>query len=603
MSQGKALGATPEAGGTTFRVWSTSSARVSVRLFDASGRPRGTTDLRRSGGGAFEVHDPSIGPGALYKFVLDGDEVPDPYARFLPLGVHGPAEVMARGRVSPLEPAVPLSSLCTYELHVGTFTPAGTYAAATERLADVADLGVTAIELMPIAAFAGERGWGYDGVAHYAPHAAYGRPEDLRRFVEAAHDHGLAVLLDAVYNHFGPSGNYLGRYAPEYFKSEMQTPWGAALDFTQPRMREYVLGSARMWLDEYGFDGLRLDATHAMIDPSPRHILAELGEITRSRVPARLLIAEDDRNDPALVAQTGIDAVWADDFHHQVRTVLTGESDGYYAAYPRSLASLARVIERGWSYEGQSYEPWGRARGKPADALFAEQFVYCIDNHDQAGNRAFGQRLSQDVTLDAFVVASAVLLFLPMSPLLFMGQEWGASTPFLYFTDHEPELGALVSKGRRDEFKSFLAFGDAQSAATIPNPQDRPTFEKSKLRWSERDDHEHARVLSQVKALLRLRRDDPVLRARCDRRDLRARVDANALVVERAGEAGRRILVANWTSDTMHFDWQALGVPLFRTGELDGGTLAPFSAAVLAAPSPASAPPTVNTSDAQVRRP
>jgi maltooligosyltrehalose trehalohydrolase len=577
------LGAVPDPSGTTFRVWSTRSQSVGVRLFDGPDLPQSVLPLEARGDGHFELHASAVAPGALYKFVLDGEDVVDPYARFLPYGVHGPAEVIAPMRGRALSPALASEAFITYELHVGAFTPEGTFAAAAQRLPDVAALGVTAIELMPLSAFAGEHGWGYDGVGHFGPHAPYGRPEDLERLVETAHRLGLAVLLDVVYNHFGPSGNYLARYSPEYFTTRVPTPWGSAPDFTQRRMRAYVIHNARMWLHEYGFDGLRLDATHAIVETPETPILRELRSVASAFEPPRRLVAEDERNAPSLVTEIGLDGIWADDFHHHVRALLAGDRDGYYAAYEPTVAALAHVIERGWSYEGQGYLPWsGKARGRPADALRPEHFVYCIENHDQAGNRAFGERLSQDVSPAAYCAASALLLFLPMSPLLFMGQEWGASTPFLYFTDHEPELGALVAKGRRDEFKAFRAFADAAARDRIPDPQAPESFQRSKLRWEERDVPDHARVLRAVRDLLRLRREDAVLSRRCERRDLRARAEGGVLVVERSGEAGRRALVVNFGSGGETFAWERLGRPLFATGPTDAGTLAASSAIVLA---------------------
>ena len=582
MSVPKALGAVPDRDGTTFRVWTTRATRVRVRLFDSEGPVVREVDLESRGDGDFEAHVAGVAPGALYNVVLDDDEVPDPYARFLPRGVHGPAEVIAPERTPALPRTLALDAAVTYELHVGTFTPEGTFAAAAERLEDLAALGVGAVELMPVAAFNGERGWGYDGVAHYAPHAPYGRPEDLRRFVRRAHELGLGVLLDVVYNHFGPSGNYLSRYAGEYFTAAHTTPWGEAPDFAHPRLRRHVLGSAQMWLEEYGFDGLRLDATHAILDDSARHVLRDLADLAAALRPPRVLVAEDERNDPELVALQGMAAIWTDDFHHTIRALMAGDRDGYYGAYEPTVAALARVIERGWEYEGQHYSPWARGRGKPAGALPFEHFVFCLENHDQSGNRAFGERLSQDVTSGAFAAATVLLLFLPMSPLLFMGQEWGASTPFLYFTDHEPDLGGLVTQGRREEFKSFGAFADAQLRERIPDPQAPSTFERSRLRWEERDRPEHAATLALVRRMLELRRSDPVLRERCERGALHARAEGDALIVERHGPSGRRVLVANFTKRDLPIDWRAFGRPLVATREALEAGLAPESAIVLA---------------------
>jgi maltooligosyltrehalose trehalohydrolase len=426
------------------------------------------------------------GHGTLYKFVVDGRELPDPYARSLPHGVHGPAMVIAPGPASLPRASRPLHEQVIYELHVGTFSVEGTYAAAAERLRELADLGVTTIELMPVSSFAGRWGWGYDGVAHFAPFAPYGAPDDLRAFVARAHDLGLAVILDVVYNHFGPAGNYLAEFSPAYFSTERTTPWGRALDFTQPAMRGYVLDNARYWFEEFGFDGLRLDAVHAIEDPSEKSILKELVELARSFDPPRLLIAEDDRNDPSAVLELGLDALWADDFHHQVRVTLTGERDGYYAGYQPGVADLARAIARGWLYEGQCPPGKSEGRGKPATLLPAQAFVYCIQNHDQVGNRALGDRITEQISLADYAMISTLLLFLPMTPLLFMGQEWAASTPFAFFSDHDAELGRLVSRGRREEFKAFRAFADATARARIPDPQAPETFEHSRLRWEER---------------------------------------------------------------------------------------------------------------------
>lgn len=579
----RALGAIVEHGGTTFRAWTTRARRVAVRILDGEQRPTRTMELEPRGDGEFETHAPSLGAGTLYKFVLDDREVPDPYARFLPFGVHGPAEVIAPSPAPALRRRPVLERLCTYELHVGTFTAEGTFEAARAKLNHVAELGVSAVELMPLSAFPGERGWGYDGVAHYAPHAPYGRPEDLRRFLNHAHQLGLFVLLDLVFNHFGPSGNYLPSFSPEYFTAASTTPWGAALDFGEAHMRAYVLGAARMWLDEYGFDGLRLDATHAIFDRSKPHVLRELADLASALDPPRLLVAEDDRNESSLVTELGMDAVWADDFHHHLRVLLTGEQDGYYSAYEPAATALAHAIERGWSYEGQHYAPWGRARGTRADALRPEQFVYCIENHDQAGNRAFGERLSQQVSPGAFAAASALLFFLPMSPLVFMGQEWGASTPFLYFTHHDQQLGALVSKGRREEFKSFRAFSDPEARDRIPDPQDPRTFESSKLKWDERHTPPHARVHALVRDLLRLRREDSVLSRRCEREDLHARAQGEALIVQRSGGGGTRILLANFTARPSGIAWESLGERIFATEEVTPGSLPPWCAVILRA--------------------
>jgi maltooligosyltrehalose trehalohydrolase len=430
-----------------------------------------------------------------------------------------------------------------YELHVGTFTPEGTFAAATARLPALAELGVTAIELMPLSSFPGRRGWGYDGVGHFAPYAGYGAPDELRALVDEAHLLGMNVLLDVVYNHFGPEGNYLACYSPEYFTRERRTPWGDAVDLDAPRMRRFILDNARYWLREFGFDGLRLDATHALYDPEERSILAELAAEVAALPGRRIVVAEDETNDPGLVLRRGLDGVWADDFHHLLHVLLTGERDGYYAGYEPRLADLARCIERGFFYEGQPWPPTGAPRGASAAELPAPSLIYCLQNHDQVGNRALGERLHHLVGLDVYCAASALLLFLPMTPLLWMGQEWAASAPWQYFTDQPPALGELITAGRRAEFAGFAAFRDPERRERIPDPQDPATFERSKLDWRERERPPHAAVLALYGALLRMRRDDPVLRMH-ERKNMSVEaLNEDVLWVSRRGPEGERLLV------------------------------------------------------------
>jgi maltooligosyltrehalose trehalohydrolase len=538
------LGAQVVPEGVRFRVHAKGVGCVQVRIVDQAMRTRAEHELRPAPeAGDHEVVVRDAGPGTLYQFVLDGKVLPDPFARALPLGVHGPAQVVqstyawrhGRGVVRPMREQV------IYELHVGTFTPEGTYRAAAERLPDLAVLGITAIELMPLASFPGRAGWGYDGVALFAPHAPYGSPDDLRAFIDEAHDLGLSVFLDVVYNHFGPAGNYLRDFSPDYFSTQVENAWGMAPDFSRPPMRRLLLDNALYWLRDFRFDGLRLDATHAIIDPSPRHILSELSDQVAGLSPRKVLIAEDERNEPDLVHRLGLDAVWADDFHHAIRVTLTGEQDGYYQAYRPGAGTVAETIIKGWLFTGQTYPPTKGRRGKPCP-LTAEALIYCIQNHDQIGNRALGDRLSASVSLDAYAVASTVLLFLPMTPLLFMGQEWAASTPFSYFTDHDPELGKLISRGRREEFRGFAAFADL--AAQIPDPQAPSTFERSRLDWSERERPPHATVLQLYRDLLALRARDPVL-AHAGRDALDARSVGDVLLVRRWTATSARLLLAN----------------------------------------------------------
>jgi maltooligosyltrehalose trehalohydrolase len=562
--------------GTTFRLWSTAHDRCEVRVYD-DGRAIRTEPMTDVGGRVFEARVPGIGHGARYRFVLDGQELNDPYARFLPEGISAPAMVWrTRYRWHHEHVVRPLREHVIYELHVGTFTRDGTYAAAMKRLDELVEIGFTAIELLPVAAFGGRHGWGYDGVAHFAPHAAYGTPDELRALVDAAHARGLAVLLDVVYNHFGPAGNVIGQYSPEYFTHDVQTGWGDAPDFRQPWMRSYVLDNVRTWLDDFRFDGLRFDAVHAIVDPSRRHILREIADLASDVLPGAILIAEDDRNDPALVADTGFTATWADDFHHAVHVTLTGERDGYYASYEPGAQTIARTIKQGWLFEGQRYPATGKPRGVPAPGLPAEAFVYCLQNHDQIGNRAFGDRLA---ATDKLRAATVLLLFLPMTPLVFQGQEWAASAPFLYFTDHEPTLGALVSKGRREELGKFTAFADPDVRATIPDPQDATTFARSKLSWDERERDDHARMLALYRTLLRLRREDPVM-SRGGREALTAEAQGPLLVVKRWHDGAARVLVANF-GDTPTTS-PVRGPVLVASTGVELPTLPPWSAVIVA---------------------
>ncbi len=549
------LGAVVHVQGVEFGLYTTTARRCQVRLYGVDREPLADHELAPEGNGFFRTLVPGVGPGVLYKFVLDGRALPDPYARFLPDGVHGPAQVEQSGYVwkNGRGVARPLKELVIYELHVGTFSPSGTYRGAADRLEYLVDLGVTALELMPLAAFDGQRGWGYDGVAMYAPFAPYGTPDELRALIDRAHGLGLTVLLDAVFNHLGPAGNYLPAYAPGYFTHDIQNAWGDALDFTHPVVRRMVIESALYWLTDLRFDGLRLDATHAILDPSPRHLLRELADQVRALRPPKLLIAEDERNEPALVEQLGCHAIWADDFHHTVHVTLTDEQDGYYRGYDAGAQTVASTIASGWLYTGQQFPPSGRARGRPATGLPAQAFVYCLQNHDQVGNRARGERLNTLVPGEAYAAASALLLFLPMTPLLFMGQEWAADSPFLFFTDHEPDLGRLIAEGRRSEFKSFAAFTDPVAREAIPDPQHPATFERSKLRWEQLGDERHRRIWNLYRRLLHLRQTDPVLSS-AGREELEVEAWGTVLVVRRWNRHGQRLLLCNLGPDAATLD-------------------------------------------------
>jgi maltooligosyltrehalose trehalohydrolase len=519
-----ALGARVEPEGTAFRVWAPSSNGVDV-VVEHGGSPS-VHALARSPDGTFSALVRGVRVGDRYRYRLDDDRLlPDPASRFQPDGVHGPSQVVDPRSFRWTDEqwtGLDLPDIVVYELHVGTFCPEGTFDGVTARLPELAALGVTAIELMPVADFPGSRNWGYDGVALFAPARCYGTPDDLRRLVDTAHNLGLAVFLDVVYNHLGPDGAYLPAFSPYCFTERHHTPWGAGLNFDgdhSQMVREFFIENACHWVHEYHFDGLRLDATHAIADDSPRHFLAELTTRVRASATARrvLIVAEDHRNlNWMLKAEAdggwGVDAVWADSFHHQCRRLLAGDSEGYYRDFSGRSEDLATTISRGWFYTGQFSIHLGAHRGTDPTGLAADRFVICLQNHDQIGNRALGERLHHHIDLAAYRAATVVLLMAPKTPLLFMGQEWAASTPFLYFTDHHAELGRLVTEGRRQEFRYFAAFSEPMARERIPDPQATSTFLSSRLAWDERQLEPHASTLRLYQALLALRRREPALR-------------------------------------------------------------------------------------------
>ncbi len=500
------------------RVWAPHASRVDLHACDV-------TPLRPAGDGWWST-DRALEHGTDYAFALDGgDPRPDPRSAWQPHGVHGPSRVFDVARHTWHDEAWPgrdARGALLYELHIGTFTPEGTLDAAIERLGHLVDLGVEVVELMPVAAFPGERGWGYDGVALYAVHEAYGGPAALQRFVDAAHARGLAVCLDVVYNHLGPSGNYLGEFGP-YFTDAHHTPWGQAVNLDGPgstHVRAFVVENALRWLRDFHLDALRLDAVHALLDDSPCHLLAELSDAVADlaeQVGRPLsLIAESDLNDVAMVTPTGagglgMTAQWADDVHHAVHAFLTGERHGYYVDFG-SAAVLAKALTGAFVHDGA----WSTFRGQdwgapvPPD-VDGHRFVAFVSDHDQVGNRGLGDRPSAVLDAGGLAIAAALVLCSPFTPMVFMGEEWGASTPWQYFTDHEPELGALVSAGRTAEFGGHgwtdLYGGDVD----VPDPQARATFEASRLDWTEPERGEHARLLGWYRELAALRRRDPDL--------------------------------------------------------------------------------------------
>jgi 1,4-alpha-glucan branching enzyme/maltooligosyltrehalose trehalohydrolase len=503
------FGAELHADGTRFRLWAPGRASAQVVV---DGAPHA---MAPGGEGWYERDLAGVGAGARYAFAFPDVDftVPDPASRFQPAGVHEPSAVVDprtytwqtrwHGR--------PWHEIVLYELHVGTFTPDGTYTAAIAKLDALVELGITAIELMPLAQPAGARNWGYDGVYPFAPQAAYGTPDDLKALIDAAHARELCVFLDVVDNHFGPEGNYLHAYASAFFTERHHTPWGAAIAIDAPQgatVREFFVQNALYWLREYRFDGLRFDAVHEIKDDSTRPFLDELAARVRAGVePERHihLVLENDANEAHLLDR--YDAQWNDDLHHAAHLMLTGEHDGYYRDYADAPARhLARALAEGFAYQGEvSIHRESAPRGEPSGHLPTTAFVDFLQNHDQIGNRAYGERIGALAPAAAVRAATAMLLLAPAIPLLFMGEEWDASTPFLFFSDFGAELGAAVTEGRRREFAAWPAFSDPLTREQIPDPQDPATMRASALRWDEREQGAHAAALTQHRELLALR--------------------------------------------------------------------------------------------------
>ncbi|HKA44695.1 MAG TPA: malto-oligosyltrehalose trehalohydrolase [Burkholderiales bacterium] len=549
----------------TFRLWAPAASTIELCLEARDGEHM--LPMAAQTDGWFELEHNGAAPPVRYRYRIDGKlRVPDPASRYNPLDVHGASEVVDplafewtdadwRGR--------PWSEAVIYELHVGTFTDEGTFRGVESRLDYLAELGVTAVELMPVADFPGRYGWGYDGVLAFAPEAAYGPPEDLKRLVQAAHGRGLMVLLDVVYNHFGPEGNYLHTYAPQFFTGRHHTPWGAAINFDGPQsraVRDFFIHNALYWLEEFHLDGLRLDAVHAICDESVPDILTELAEAVR-RGPGRSrhvhLVLENDLNHARRLERNDdgsprhYDAQWNDDIHHAFHVLLTGETDGYYSDYCRDPVSLAgRCLVEGYAYQGEaSAFRQGKLRGEPSTSLPATAFVSFLQNHDQIGNRAFGERLMQLATSEALAAAAAVILLAPSPPLIFMGEEFGAATPFLFFSDLGPELNAAVSEGRRREFARFARFGDPAVVAAMPDPCAAETFSRSKLAWSAAGDPPHLKWLTYYRRLLGLRHRDivPLLDDLHGRGHSYRKTGERSLCVRwRVGDAGELVLLANF---------------------------------------------------------
>lgn len=499
-----------------FEVWAPRAHTVAVSINGATLPMNGPDDR-----GWWRLDVAEAESGTDYGFVIDDDGTPwpDPRSQWQPNGVHGLSRVYDQQAFVWSDQdfeAPPLSSGIIYELHIGTFTAHGTLDAAIEKLNDLRRLGITHIELMPMASFPGRQGWGYDGVAIYAVHEPYGGPDALKRFVNAAHAAGLAVLLDVVYNHFGPVGNYTGKYGP-YIDEKHHTPWGGAVnleDAGSHEVRRFFCDNALMWLRDFHLDGLRIDAVHAFVDRSAIHFLEQLAAEAEAlkAVSGRnlVLIAESDLNDPRMVIPReanglGLDAQWSDDFHHALFSVLTGLTDGYYADFG-SISQLAKALEETFVYDGIYSPHRRRSHGRPVRGLSQHRFLGYAQNHDQVGNRAVGDRISHVAGIDRAKIAAAIVLLSPFVPLIFQGEEWACSSPFQYFVDHDPEMAKLVSEGRRMEFAAF-----GWEPESIPDPQSQETFEQSKLNWNECGQPEHAEMLQWYRNLIALRRATPCL--------------------------------------------------------------------------------------------
>jgi maltooligosyltrehalose trehalohydrolase len=508
---------TPE--GVHFRVWAPASKKVSVQLISAEGTK--AISLKPEAGSYFSGMVAEARANMLYKFQVDSGEFPDPASRFQPEGPHGASQIIDPKKFQWTDNSwrgVIREGQVIYEMHIGTFTPEGTWSSAMEQLPELARLGVTVIEVMPVADFPGRFGWGYDGVDLFAPTRLYGTPDEFRAFVNQAHSLGLGVILDVVYNHIGPDGNYLKQFSPDYFSSRYQNEWGEALNFDGENsgpVREFFISNAGYWIDEFHLDGLRLDATQQIFDSSREHLLAAIAKRVREAARGRstYLVAENEVQD-AKLARTfeeggyGLDALWNDDFHHSATVAVTGRNEAYYSDHLGSPQELISAMKRGYLFQGQWYSWQNKRRGTPTTGLHPASFVNCIQNHDQVANSLHGIRLHQLTSAGRFRAMTALLLLGPGTPMLFQGQEFAASTPFLYFADHNPELAKLVAAGRRQFLEQFPSIACPESTSCLANPESESTFMKCKLDFAERE--RNGGYYGLHRDLLKLRREDPV---------------------------------------------------------------------------------------------
>ena len=609
------IGAEAQPGGAThFRVWAPASPTAAVELPAGNGRPTRTVPLQAEPGGYFSGLVPDAPPGTRYRFRLAAGSFPDPASRWQPEGPHGVSEVVSASGFSWTDQAwrgLPPERQVIYELHLGTFTRPGTWPAATAELAELRDLGITMIEVMPIAEFPGKFGWGYDGVNLFAPSHLYGPPDDVRAFVNRAHELGLMVILDVVYNHFGPDGNYLRQFSPDYFSKVHPNEWGDALNFDhEPSAppREFFISNARYWIAEFHFDGLRFDATQQIFDSSPRHVLADIAAAARAAGGDRTiyLVAENERQEafqvrPPEAGGMGLDAIWNDDWHHAARVAGGGRGEAYFRDYRGTARELLAALKHGFLYQGQWYSWQRQRRGTPALDLAPHHFVIFLQNHDQVANSMHGHRLHDFAAPGVWRALTAVTLLAPQTPMLFQGQEFASSAPFLYFADHHPDLAALVRQGRHQFLCQFPSTAAEAGTAELADPADPATFAHCKLDFSERTTHRAAYQLH--RDLLRLRREDPALAAPA--RFDGAVLGEQAFVLRYFSADGDRLLLVNlgadlhftpnpepllappagagwhvlWTSEALAYGGHGIAPP-----DTDAGWLVPGHATVLLAP-------------------
>ncbi|PWU08001.1 MAG: malto-oligosyltrehalose trehalohydrolase [Verrucomicrobia bacterium] len=508
------LGATVGPEGVTYHLWAPSAQEVVTRVYSSAGNAARVIPLKRDSEGYHTGRDPQGRPGDRYMYLLDDrGPYPDPASRAQHTTPHGPCIVIDPKAYDWHDASwkrPPFRDLVLYELHIGAF--GGTYRGCIEHLDFLRDLGVNALEIMPIADFPGSWNWGYDGVLIYAPARCYGTPDDFRALIDAAHTRGLAVILDVVYNHLGPDGNHLERFSTDYFHPTHETPWGKGFQFRLPAVRRLFVENLLYWMEDFHMDGFRLDATQEIMDESSPHVLAEMTTLVKSR--GGYIIAEDMRNEAKLISSTseggkGFDGVWTEDFHHAIRVGQTGENSLYYGDFNGSIDELISTLIHGWYYRGEHSKFWQRYRGTESRHLPPQAFVYYLSNHDQTGNRPLGDRLHELISPAAYRAMSMFFCLLPYTPMLFMGQEWAASTPFLYFTDHETDLGRAITEGRRREFAHL------QGDVAVPDPQDPEVFERSRLDWTEYRKPGHVEIWNLYRTSLQLRHQEAAFRPTC----------------------------------------------------------------------------------------